>query len=695
MIQSIADCAEEISKLDGEVILYNDSPGDAALDKALADVTSKPHPNLAIRVECNPENVGFVRTANRAIADATRLKRDLVLLNSDTVLTPGALTEMARVALADPMIGFVNPRSNNATLASLPYQARFRRSPPDAAWSAWAALAPRLPQFSYVPTANGFCMLIRWVVLAQLGGFDEIYGRGYNEENDLVMRASRRGYRAVLANHAFVWHQGSASFSLGREEDTLERRNREILVRRYPEYPRLTAAYFSSAEQRAELLLGTLIPDGTGRLNVALDFSSFVAAHNGTFVAGLQLLAKAAEVWSDRYNLVVLCAPETYAFHGMARFGTERRDPHGPELYSAIFRVGQPYDWSAVERMSLKAASVGVFMLDTISQDCAQLYDPEVGRLWSWTLEHFDLVAATSALTEGQLSRRFAFGPGVRRVRSLHSLDLNDYTHPRPEAEDVLIPPGYIFVVGNHYEHKDVALTVNALAEADPKRTIVALAGEWRAAAPADKGAYAPRPIEPRANVLQLNAGQLTPRQLSALYLGAAAVVSPSHYEGFGMAVLDALAARRPVFVRPLPATAELWSELGGDDNVHFFLTTADLNRDLARPPAWSDAGASTGRPGDAARAAADIGRAVDEMIAGVDYGRIVRRLASLSRQLAPPPAEPPAIAPTTPEAFVAQKIGARTEYIMTRMLTLPGVFPVLRSMARTGRRVRSFIRKP
>ncbi len=45
----------------------------------------------------------------------------------------------------------------------------------------------------------------------------------------------------------------------------------------------------------------------------------------------------------------------------------ERADPHGPELFAVIFRVGQPFDWDSILRMALKGAVLGVFMLDTIA----------------------------------------------------------------------------------------------------------------------------------------------------------------------------------------------------------------------------------------------------------------------------------------------------------------------------------------
>ena len=683
LLRSLADCAQEIAALGGEVVLYNDSPDDPALELVLADALKSAPARLRLQVERNAENLGFVRTANLAIAEALRRGHDLVLLNSDTIVTPGAFREMVRVASVDPMIAFVNPRSNNATLASLPQQGRVHDLPPVEARAAWKAISPRLPAFSYAPTANGFCVLIRYVVMAEFGGFDEIYGRGYNEENDLVMRAGRRGYRAVLANRAFVWHEGSASFGLNGERDALEAANRETLLRRYPEYPRLIHAYFNSPEQRAELLLGALIPDAEGRLDVALDFSSFVPAHNGTFAAGLQLLAAASTAWRHRFNLHVLCAEDSYVFHDMGRFGAPCRDPHGPEVYAAIFRVGQPYDWGSVERLALKAASFGVFMLDTISQDCTQLRDPEINKLWTWTLEHADLIATTSEFADDQLTRRFPFGASVKRLRSLHSLDLEDYVLPDPAPEDRLAAPGYVLVLGNHYWHKDVANTADALTEADPTRWVVVLAGEDAAAPASDEGAHAPRAFRPAANLLRLRAGGLTPGQMSALYTGAVAVVAPSHYEGFGMPVLNALAACRPVFVRPSPVIAELWEALGGDDNIHAYLTTRDLVQALAHPPAWNEAGASPGRPGDAIRAARDIGEALDAAIAGADYGRIVRRLTLL-----PSACPPTQTAPATPQAFVARAIGGGAERLAARILAAPGVFAGLRGAVRALRRL-------
>lgn len=684
---SLLRCAEELRAIDGEVLFINDSPDDAALAATLQEVSAQIGDAFAWRILTNSQNLGFVGACNRAVAEAVDRGMDLLLLNSDTVVSPGAFSEMVRVSRIDPMIGFVNPRSNNATLATLPYQEQFRQATPAEAEAGWRELVGRLPQLSYVPTAVGFCLLIRWGILAEFGGFDEIYGRGYNEENDLIMRAGRRGYRAVLANHAFVWHEGGSSFGRSAETVALEARNRATLLARYPEYVRLTEEYFHSPEQRAEMLLGALLPGPDGRIDVALDFSTFTCAHNGTSIAGEQLLAAAAELWGDRFRLFVLASEQVYNFHDYGRYGAPRRDPHGPEVFAAVFRVGQPFDWNTLERLIQKSATIGVFMLDTISMDCAELTSLTLSRYWSFVLEHVDLLAVTSELTGAQIERRLPIGPDVLRVRSLHSLDLADYRLPT-EGAAAPAPPGYVFVVGNHFWHKEVAAAVNSLAEADPQRTVVVLVGPKMSRPPVDGGRYAPAGLKDLPNVLQLRAGELSHEEIGAVYRDASAIVFPSHYEGFGIPLLNALAAKKPVLIRPLPVFAEMVQRMGEDPNIHVFETTGELVRMLDRPLAWQEHGAVVGCPGDARRAAQDVGEALDRMIAGARYERITRRLRALMTLQDFSAIHPSQPTPGDSRAFIAASIGRSIEALARRLLDLPGVLTASRGFYRTLRRL-------
>src|SRR5262249_32594914 len=152
-------------------------------------------------------------------------------------------------------------------------------------------------------------------IFEEFGYFDEVYGHGYNEENDLIMRANRCGFRAALANHAFVYHMGEASFSKTTSaKSILEERNAEILSTRYPEYDWAVRTYMSSPTQEAEQVFVGLLRDREGKHDLAFDFSSVGAYHNGTFEYAKEILRRAPSQWSG-FNVHVVASEETRRFH--------------------------------------------------------------------------------------------------------------------------------------------------------------------------------------------------------------------------------------------------------------------------------------------------------------------------------------------------------------------------------------------
>ena len=86
-----------------------------------------------------------------------------------------------------------------------------------------------------IPTAVGFCMWISRHCLAAVGLFDEAaFGRGYGEEVDFCMRASRAGFRHWLCADTFVYHAGEVSFGATGADRRLEAQR--IVDLRYPEF---------------------------------------------------------------------------------------------------------------------------------------------------------------------------------------------------------------------------------------------------------------------------------------------------------------------------------------------------------------------------------------------------------------------------------------------------------------------------
>ncbi len=219
------------------VVLINDcspEPQMAVLLEAFAR-----HPNVLLLT--NAENHGFVRTANRGLALCRH--GDVLLLNSDTLLFPGVLEELCRIAGLSPNIGTITPLSNNATIFSYPHIDLRDAAIADMEWADIAALAQEANGGVAidVPTGHGFCMLIRREALDLAGQFDEAFGRGYGEENDLCQRIADLGFRNVAAPGAFVEHRESVSF--GIDKKALIEANLARLGRSYPEYAAVIAEY--------------------------------------------------------------------------------------------------------------------------------------------------------------------------------------------------------------------------------------------------------------------------------------------------------------------------------------------------------------------------------------------------------------------------------------------------------------------
>lgn len=228
---------------------------DESTDPAIAPLLQA-HPlitDLRVRFVRNPENLGFVESVNRAV---DRAMGDVVLLNSDTIVTHGWLECIARCAASDPTIATITPFSNNAEICSLPDFCRPNPVPDDPEAIARAAVEAGPPTYPELPTGVGFCMFVRRAAWNAIGGFDTAtYGRGYGEENDWCFRASGQGWRHVLCDDAYVVHVGGASFAETGHRPGGEQLER--LLARYPHYNRVIADFIARdpiAPRRAAVL---------------------------------------------------------------------------------------------------------------------------------------------------------------------------------------------------------------------------------------------------------------------------------------------------------------------------------------------------------------------------------------------------------------------------------------------------------
>lgn len=200
----------------------------------------------------SPRNIGIPRNMNLGLARALSGGYDYVfILNSDIVMPLNMVSAMIRVAETNAGVGSVTAWSNNVSAFSVPNSddsGTLKRQ--DMVDWVSAELEREFGASALdVPTGVGFCLMMPVPVVAKVGLFDPVYGRGYCEEVDWCLRSRARGYRAVLAPSAFVFHQGSGStFEAGMlaAKATTVTAHEHIVDLRYPWYRADLRAFFES-----------------------------------------------------------------------------------------------------------------------------------------------------------------------------------------------------------------------------------------------------------------------------------------------------------------------------------------------------------------------------------------------------------------------------------------------------------------
>jgi glycosyltransferase involved in cell wall biosynthesis/GT2 family glycosyltransferase len=218
------------------VTLVVDGPQDADVDSVIAE--------FPVRILRNDTRLGFVGSVNRGMRETSS---DVVLLNSDTIVTPRWIETLIDAAYSSGDVGTVTPLSNHATLCSIPRPFEENLLPTGFDAASFAAVVETVSQRSYprIPTGVGVCLYIRRALLNDIGLFDEKhFGLGYGEENDFCMRALARGWVHVAADATFIYHAGHRSFGASRAR--LERRGATTLRRFHPRYMPTIAAFMKA-----------------------------------------------------------------------------------------------------------------------------------------------------------------------------------------------------------------------------------------------------------------------------------------------------------------------------------------------------------------------------------------------------------------------------------------------------------------
>jgi GT2 family glycosyltransferase len=218
------------------IVVVDDASDDPMLAMALGALAAEGRLTL-LR---NPENLGFVKSVNRALA--LNPTHDVIVLNSDTLVCGDWLSRLRASAYSGDAVGTVTPLCNNGSIASYPQARGTALAPEDAAGLHAFATATNPGVSVEIPVGVGFCLYMRRDCLKDVGFLDaRTFGKGYGEETDFCLRARFRGWSHRLAADVFVYHAEGLSF--GRRRLALLERSNRLVNFRYPGYDAFIANF--------------------------------------------------------------------------------------------------------------------------------------------------------------------------------------------------------------------------------------------------------------------------------------------------------------------------------------------------------------------------------------------------------------------------------------------------------------------
>ncbi|OLC70320.1 MAG: hypothetical protein AUH79_00145 [Betaproteobacteria bacterium 13_1_40CM_4_64_4] len=597
----LARCVDSVlehSTGDWRLLLIDDASPDPAIRAYFSELRARRL--LRVTLLANEKNIGFTLTANRGFAEARR-EADILLLNSDTVVTRGWLDRLSGCAASDVRIGTITPFSNNAEICSLPRFCANNPWPPGKDPESLVAALERaaVPTYPDLPTGVGFCLYIRRALLDAIGGFDPAFGLGYGEENDFCLRGARAGYRNVLCEDAFVLHLGGSSF--GAKRANLAERNMALLLERHPHYLDLVRSYIAAdpvrplrelaASQQRVLdgpphgILHLLHGHGGGteyhvRALVAASSGAFrhylliavgedwrLEEYAGDAVIGYDFRRAAGETWHDLLGGIV------------SRFGIDLVHLHNisgcrEAVLTALSELSIPYGYTVHD---LNFACPTITFLDAQSKYCYAITDANACRaclaaqrefadvdIVTWRERHRAVLARSAFLIApsqwaATMLRRYFPEHSVAIIPhgSGHGMPREDAIYTRLDLPDDGVPT--VAVIGAIGADKG-ARRLERLIELT--RTL-GLRLRWVLIGYLDRG----REQSQSADAVFTQHGPFDSREIGALleHYRVRLVAYPSvGPETFSFTLSEAWAAGRPVVVPPIGALAERVAASGG-----------------------------------------------------------------------------------------------------------------------------------
>lgn len=239
-LEDVKSCLSSVRKnttVDYNLFIVNDGSESDTSDFLIKWLERSNNTTLII----NSTAKGYTKAANQGIQASK--SNYILLLNSDTIVTPKWIEKLIECAESDPKIGVVGPLSNCASWQSVPdlFDANgdwmINEIPDNYSVDRYSQLVEQSSKRSFpsVSFVNGFCYMITRAALDAVGLLDEeSFPHGYGEENDLSLRILKSGFKLAIADHTYIYHAKSKSFGHQRRKE-LAKQGSSALKNKYPD----------------------------------------------------------------------------------------------------------------------------------------------------------------------------------------------------------------------------------------------------------------------------------------------------------------------------------------------------------------------------------------------------------------------------------------------------------------------------
>jgi GT2 family glycosyltransferase/glycosyltransferase involved in cell wall biosynthesis len=566
------------------------------------------------------ENRGFVSTVNEIFERVA--PADVIVLNSDCLVTEGWFDALARAAGESSLVATVSVFTNNGTILSLPHRNRPQADLPqtiDLERAAEAIASQSLRIRPQLPTVVGHCFYVRRAALDLVGPFDEAFSPGYGEEVDFSQRCVLHGLVHVVADEAFVLHKGSASFAVDGAPNPVKALHDEMIAVRYPYYYDWVGTVATESTTPFARALGAAERALRG-LTVTIDGRCLTPILTGTQLHTLEVIAALSHEGGAQLRVVVPPDLGDYARDTLGRLPAVTLLP-ASEIGAATERtdvVHRPFQVSSHEDLSLLDA-LGERIVIT-HQDLISFHNPGYfASFREWTAHRrlttnalaladgvvfFSRAAAEEAIAEELLERERS---EVVYIGTDHTLvQLPAHEEP-PAGIAKLGERPFLLCLGTNFTHKNRPFALRVLAALRRAHNWdggLVFAGPHVAAGSSSSEEAEFLALHPELDEVVVDVAAIDEGTKRWLMHNAALMIYPTAHEGFGLVPFEAAEAglvcafaAQTSIAELLPSSLALidqWDPESTADRLVRYLDSAELRaahvaavRAAAAPLTW------------------------------------------------------------------------------------------------------------